>query len=548
MKRVLYILGLVYGAALFAEPIATHSGSGTLLGQPITWEVKWYDVGLDPAYPTRRILRMEGVANRDGTLHGMRVGTSSPTLLTNGLQAGYHAAVPGGLTTVNYYQVYVGGWYTAPGQPAEPMVIPVGVLLPWKVTFSKRNDKSYPVTYQLIQNGSVVGGVTLQPGQALIQQFELQSGDPVTIMALVEGITRDGAVWVEDPQGVTIQQVAPPVTPTQSDPPTVIPSSPDTPAVISNTPDPGVPNQSGQIVWQGNAGSSDLLTNGVFREGVSRLANAITSSASGGGEAVDVSGIESRLDTVNANLEALKEEEEIDEAPSEGVLQAALNAAKAQVESAWTSASSEWKQGLPTTGGGVGVGATSSEWPSFEVPRYGVVELNPYTKAPWLITLLNVGREILLWLLVVGFCKLRVWEIGEYAKTLAGAPQVQTSVAAQDLVPVGGQLLSWLKGSVSVIGILTVVSVTVGVAIGMVNTELGSLVGMTMDTVSGSTGGVTSALATLAGGSGGAAVRLMSELFPLDAILQLALAELVLSGLQIPLWVGAMLVVRAIRG
>lgn len=161
-----------------------------------------------------------------------------------------------------------------------------------QVTVSLRNTRDVPVTYKLYQDGEQIGEITLQPGQALIQQFNVPAGSDVTVFESVVGVSFDGQNWVENSSAVTTKKVAEGITPHDEGaapavPPSV-PQSPDIPQKVSPTPRP-----SGAPVWRSvpveldPTQQKDLLTNAIYREGVDKLIAFQTERDEGGQKAAE---------------------------------------------------------------------------------------------------------------------------------------------------------------------------------------------------------------------------------------------------------------------
>lgn len=507
----------------------------------VTLTVTGTFTGPDASYGTARCFYQ-------GINQGATVGPSTPTAIK-----GFTAA-PGQKIQSFGASLVVGGQIDS---PLQELTVPHPNDIK-KVTLSLRNQKDYPVRYKLMQDGAQVGSITLGAGDAVIQTFTVPTGSLVEVYAEVDGLTRDGPSWVAVEGAITEQRLAGliPESGTGTPPATVIPE-PDTPKQKPvDEPTPGSGSQTSKPVWENPIPNNDpqdqkdLLTNPVYRQGVdkvvgglSRLEQAIKDSQNS--TQIDLSGVEQRLDAIKEKMPEKASADDI----SESQILSAFTSGKAQVSAAWETAAAEWKGGTPQQAGAVQLTPSGGvQWPQFTLPIVGLIKFDPYEKFPWIITLFNWTREILLWLLVYGFIRLRVYEVNDYSMRLATAPQVQTSIAAQDLVPVAGQFGSWLKGSLSVIGIVTVVGVTVGIVVGLVNTEMVRLVGTGMKTAVEGTSALQTLVASVAGTYGPAAGKLLLELFPLAATLQLFLAEIVLVALQGPIWSGAALLIRVIRG
>lgn len=154
----------------------------------------------------------------------------------------------------------------------------------FKVTVSLRNNRDVPVRYRLMQGSTVLGEVTLQPGQALIQQFTTTSTEVVTVFEEVDDLSFDGTNWVIVEGAVTTKNVTPGsgITPVPSSTPTPTPTpitpSPDIPKTVNPNPKPDyAPVWKNPTPNNNPTGQVDLLTNSVFREGVDKIGAALNS-------------------------------------------------------------------------------------------------------------------------------------------------------------------------------------------------------------------------------------------------------------------------------
>lgn len=163
------------------------------------------------------------------------------------------------------------------------------------VNIALRNTSDWEITYVLVQDGDPVGSVTLQPGEAIIQQMTVPGDSDVVVVAQVPGLSYDGDNWFVVEDAVYEQQVTPPLTPQIEPPlqPFVVPQ----PTIPQNAKNPannpsgggGIPpwpiEEEGEVknpnkdkpVWKHDDpnedpdGQVDLLTNKIFREGIEKL-------------------------------------------------------------------------------------------------------------------------------------------------------------------------------------------------------------------------------------------------------------------------------------
>lgn len=184
----------------------------------------------------------------------------------------------------------------------------------------------------------------------------------------------------------------------------------------------------------------------------------------------------------------------------------------------------------------------SGAWPTATIPGLGTIDFSPY-EYPWIITGLNVVRELVLWLLVYGFVHFALAKITDYSMQVATVPQVGTTIGAEDAVPVLGKLASWAKGSITATAVMVTVVGVYAAGIGLLNSRLVELgTGWSLVGYLGSGG-------PFAGVSAGSSPfwGLCFEFFPLSAFLSLMIAELILYVGIAPLFLAASSLVRVIR-
>lgn len=166
---------------------------------------------------------------------------------------------------------------------------------------SLRNQEKYAVTYRLMQDGVEVGRVTLQPGQALIQPVETGSDGKLEVFADVQGLSTDGIVWREVPGAVTTQKVGETTPTTDPAPAPVEMPGPNIPQTVAGT---GGGSQAGAVVFKSPGDASAPVTNGVFQEGISQLAQRVAGAGGGGGgTATDMGPTNSKLDTIAGKID-----------------------------------------------------------------------------------------------------------------------------------------------------------------------------------------------------------------------------------------------------
>lgn len=449
-----------------------------------------------------------------------------------------------------------------------------------------KNPYGVPLTVDYIDSvtGKLLMTRTLQPGETLAFTLTKVGDNPVTQTFTLNGdsvvkaqnqfgneesfIAIGGSTWSSTIPDSEFSGSRP----TWEAPATVTPSIPPTQLTKVENPDPALPGaaQTPSTVVIGKAGavqySSAAAAGGAtdesLREGVGAIVTklgdiekALGKSGSGGGTVtLNATGIETRIDTSNAELNAINQKlEALNAAQTARDTPGDVNTIRALAMSAADAAANEvqnkFQQEWATNVGNYTVSqqsapAGSDNWPSFQIPLLGEIELSP-SRLPWLIPILNAAREIILWLLVVAFIRTGLKLVSSYSLQVATVPQVNTTIAAQDLVPVAGQLFSWAKGTITAVLIVSFVVVAFGAGVGVINT------GITFSGLNLTISSVMSGSSVLANALGSAASNpfwaLIAEAFPLGAFLSLLTAELSLYLFMSPIFLGASFIVRAIR-
>lgn len=164
--------------------------------------------------------------------------------------------------------------------------IPIAAPPDKKVTVSLRNTSPLPVKYKLVGGSppaQIGSTITLQPGQAIIQVIDVPVGtaaSSINVVSMVDDIEYVDGAWVTVPGAVKEQTVK-----TGFEGTDLVPrDGPDGPAVeiivpteLPTTPPPSP--SSGGGLWRPDVaatGTSDLLTQKVYREGVDKLAGNLS--------------------------------------------------------------------------------------------------------------------------------------------------------------------------------------------------------------------------------------------------------------------------------
>ncbi len=147
-----------------------------------------------------------------------------------------------------------------------------------RVRVALHNNSDFPVTYKLMQDGEQIGTVTLQSRQGIIQEFDAPSSSEVVVMSEVEGIVKDGPIWVVEEGAVTDLGPVKTITPHDADGPTPEPTDVPEPNIPRDTPS----NNSGKGTWTvpstntDPANQTDLLTNKIYMQGADKITSAVS--------------------------------------------------------------------------------------------------------------------------------------------------------------------------------------------------------------------------------------------------------------------------------
>lgn len=488
----------------------------------------------------------------------------------------YTQAVPGETLNVSFNLSYWVGTTSFFGDTANySFVVPAADAPDKKVLVSKFNNATYSVKYRVYSqpSGALIGEYVAPPNSGVSAYVTLAEGDvgaQVSTQAL--GVSQSGEVWSDTP-GFDGPEVADPQSlagvEDNGSLPSALPPSPTNP---NNKPSgPGLPGSNQQpsqtpdgspkpTVWTAPTPATTqgtTLDKDTFKQGVGKLEIAIGKIATGGGSSVDMTIANEKLTAINQRDTETKE---ANEAKAEEVQQSLDAEADLQTESALTTkvssmatvARDKWNDTvqssglndeLPTTNGAAtgGVhGTGGSDWPVVNFPVLGQIVFNPYIMIPWFIPYMNSAREVILWFLVVAFIKFGIQHVNEYCLGAARTPGANTTIAAQDLIPLAGQLLSWLKGAITVSIIMVVLVGAYGTAVLMLNSHITDFAPTAKAFISG-----VSPAASLAGSQ--SFWDFIGEAFPIKAFFQLAAAEVVLlTGMGV-FYAGASTIVRAVR-
>lgn len=421
-----------------------------------------------------------------GTSSGAPAGTSS-------------AVIPPG-------EVWMVSWFFSTGSGAANQVS--GYSGPYsregvnKVTVSLRNDRDVAVTYKLLQGSTVLGEVTLQPGQALIQQYSTNSTETVSVAELIPGIQQDGDAWRIVPGATTTRTVAtvtPAPIPDPQNPPAPTPVTPakDVPTNVS-------PNKSptDKPIWTTTtantnpAAQTDLLTNSTFREGIDKLYQLKKS-------------------------ETERQEAALKANPAAGAASAAGSSAGSQAASLYSSSS---VSSPPSLSGPTGVPSLTVTFPaSFGGKTF---DFNPFTNDRF-ATICAWFRTATAWLAVV---MLGVWvwtQVGEWTRSLAQVRQAQGNAVVGGT---GAQATALIAAGAITVAVVACVTALLSWSFG----EVGIAVIRSMTT--------TNPLATIPAG----AYWMLDQVLPVSTLITCMLARVTFNMYAAPLFATCSAVVRFI--
>ena len=352
-----------------------------------------------------------------------------------------------------------------------------------KVRIALSNTSDRTVNYQVLQDGEVIGTIVLAPGQSSINTITVPRDSDVQVVAKVNDLFRDGDVWTVVPGAVydagTVATVKPHIG--NSTPPTVPVPEPDIPK-NPNPPNSNTKNK-GAPVWQtpepvnDPAAQKDLLTNSVYREGVSKQVTATND-------------LKDSVDDMKDNLKKIADAVPAD-ASSESDANARASAittkAASYIEAAKTQIAAKsdevWadKVGngptMPTNAAGT-ISSSSNGWPSFDIPMLGHIELSP-SRLPWVFAFLNAARELVLWFLIYHFIRVNLTRANEYDGQLMTVNPAPLTVALPDVAaPILGQFIQWAKSAVTALLVVYVIIGAYSAAVLAMNTKVVSNAGV----------------------------------------------------------------------
>lgn len=142
------------------------------------------------------------------------------------------------------------------------------------LTFDNSAGK-LPRLFKIYQDGNLITTRLIPEGERLIQTITVPNNTPVSVVSVLEDITKDGTVWHPNIGEVTEREVAVvnPVTGPPSDTPP--PPAPDVTPIGPNDPKPQPDNA--KSVWESvtNNNVTNNVTNNTYVEGIDKLGEKI---------------------------------------------------------------------------------------------------------------------------------------------------------------------------------------------------------------------------------------------------------------------------------
>jgi len=423
------------------------------------------------------------------------------------------------------------------------------------------NASHYGITYKLLQDGAIVATYNQMPGAgAQIWTQQVPSGSDCVLIAQVQGLNFTDGSWVEVTGGVVDLSPNPVghATPTTDANPT--PGDIGVPNVPTGTPaNTGTPNLP---VWSSSSGGSsgsgqsssssggssssgsssssssgstppDLLTNAVYREGVTKLYQQKADRDAAQDEKLKPRddylasvGFQHIVTTFsrpdNAVEAAVKAQVSEQQAYMESALGERLIELTPQMEEA---------VGLTSAGGGA--------WPTFTFPLLGAITFDPY-RFPWVKVMLLTCREVALWFFVYAFVRDGFALVRRYVFDMAKVPQAALLESADSQVPIWATI----KERITAVTLMLTIVAFYGGIVGLVSSKVTTIAGWAI----GSLGGKADALMGDVVAMGTPIVQVFYDFFPFGAVFSLLVGTLTLEVAIWPLALGCQGVVKIIKG
>lgn len=159
------------------------------------------------------------------------------------------------------------------------------------------------------------------------------------------------------------------------------------------------------------------------------------------------------------------------------------------------------------------------------------IDMDPHTIAPWLDSFARIIREVLLWALAYGFVYFSMTQLEKVVFMLSMTPVATSNDSIENELPLVGMLKLAAVGLVSTTGVCLVVTAFVL----WTNTQLGAITGWTWSGAIGAAGSVMGKAQSAFSQYGGVYWDFFLQLFPLDAFIEFAIAEVLLIVFAIPI-------------
>lgn len=184
-------------------------------------------------------------------------------------------------------------------------------------------------------------------------------------------------------------------------------------------------------------------------------------------------------------------------------------------------------------------------WPVLHMPILGTISLSPY-QYPTLMNILKLMHDIILCILCYEFINYGIKYANQYMANLLIIPQQSVPVAAEDLVPVAGNIASRLKGFITLTFVMGAVIAFYGAVVLLINSNILASGFSTLGSIHATLSGTK--FAALTGSlQGSAAWMLLNDCIPLGAMWQLLVGHILLQIGITPLFGLAAFVVRISR-
>lgn len=159
------------------------------------------------------------------------------------------------------------------------------------------------------------------------------------------------------------------------------------------------------------------------------------------------------------------------------------------------------------------------------------IDMDPHVIAPWLDSFARIIREVLLWALAYGFVYFSMTQLEKVVFMLSMTPVATSNDSIENELPLVGMLKLAAVGLVSTTGVCLVVTAFVL----WTNTQLGAITGWTWSGALGAAGSVMGRAQSAFSQYGGVYWDFFLQLFPLDAFIEFAIAEVLLIVFAIPI-------------